>query len=272
MEEDESLKRMTECLRGRLVAERQQSKAAREDADQLGNKVLLLPLIAPRLISTCTRRMSKLKELEDKLKEETKMRDRAEKKLRLLQGKLESMKTAARSSDDSEQQSSSSLSENSLVSCESSTTTTVTSGTPKQPQEQEAGPWTRNGVMLVNLGRNASETTEPKQTDGSSCTGDDQNSCITETSMCREKVCLDLDGFKPADHRKVEEEEDDGVDNSLALVPVDNVFPEESQAREMKVISRSVSEVLEALRLAREGIQRSMKRAIKLGLTPAQAC
>ncbi|XP_031395702.1 uncharacterized protein LOC116206995 isoform X1 [Punica granatum] len=259
MEEDESLKRMTECLRGRLVAERQQSKAAREDADQLGNK---------------------LKELEDKLKEETKMRDRAEKKLRLLQGKLESMKTAARSSDDSEQQSSSSLSENSLVSCESSTTTTVTSGTPKQPQEQEAGPWTRNGVMLVNLGRNASETTEPKQTDGSSCTGDDQNSCITETSMCREKVCLDLDGFKPADHsnmsssssRKVEEEEDDGVDNSLALVPVDNVFPEESQAREMKVISRSVSEVLEALRLAREGIQRSMKRAIKLGLTPAQAC
>lgn len=38
-EEDESLKKTIECLRGRLAAERQQSKAAKESADQLSDKV-----------------------------------------------------------------------------------------------------------------------------------------------------------------------------------------------------------------------------------------
>lgn len=44
----------------------------------------------------------------------------------------------------------------------------------------------------------------------------------------------------------------------MALVAVNHVVVKESQTRELKTIGRSVSEVLEALRLAREGIQRSM--------------
>lgn len=77
--------------------------------------------------------------------------------------------------------------------------------------------------------------------------------------------------------RKVSEEEgNDVVDNTLALVAVNNVEVEECREKDLKVISRSVGEVLEALRLAREGIQRSMrqkqKHMIRLGPTQAQPC
>ncbi|KAK4755302.1 hypothetical protein SAY87_009059 [Trapa incisa] len=45
MGEDESLKKTIECLRGRLVAERQHSKIANENADQLIVKVS--PFLSP---------------------------------------------------------------------------------------------------------------------------------------------------------------------------------------------------------------------------------
>ncbi|KAK8280517.1 hypothetical protein V6Z12_D09G180700 [Gossypium hirsutum] len=70
MERDEGL-RTLECLRGRLLAERQASKTAKEDAELMGNKVI---------------------ELEKKLKEETKVINKAEKRLKLLSKKLESLK------------------------------------------------------------------------------------------------------------------------------------------------------------------------------------
>ncbi|XP_014494993.2 uncharacterized protein LOC106756908 isoform X2 [Vigna radiata var. radiata] len=57
-----------ECLRGRLLAERQASKVAKEQAESLCNK---------------------FNELEKKLKEEIKLRDKAERKLKLLKKKLE---------------------------------------------------------------------------------------------------------------------------------------------------------------------------------------
>ncbi|XP_022634693.1 uncharacterized protein LOC106756908 isoform X5 [Vigna radiata var. radiata] len=58
-----------ECLRGRLLAERQASKVAKEQAESLCNK--------------------QFNELEKKLKEEIKLRDKAERKLKLLKKKLE---------------------------------------------------------------------------------------------------------------------------------------------------------------------------------------
>ncbi|RDX88053.1 hypothetical protein CR513_30408, partial [Mucuna pruriens] len=57
-----------QCLRGRLLAERRASRVAKEEAQSMANKFV---------------------ELEKKLKEETKMRDRAERKLKLLKKKLE---------------------------------------------------------------------------------------------------------------------------------------------------------------------------------------
>ncbi|KAK4749349.1 hypothetical protein SAY87_026798 [Trapa incisa] len=258
MEEDECLKRTIECLRGRLVAERQCSRAAKENADQLGKK---------------------LKELEDKLKEETKMRDRAEKKLRLLERKLESLK-ASDGSEDSGKRLCSSVSENSLAySCDSTVTTTITSGTFNQPREQESDSQIRTRVVRENIDHDDPESAQRKQRNGSSCTADDRNSGVTQISgeSYHEEGGSDLETTRSDGHREVSEEEgNDVVDNSLALVAVNHHVVEESRQRELKVINRSVGEVLETLRLAREGIQRSMrqkqKQMTKFSSAHAQAC
>ncbi|AQL07549.1 uncharacterized protein LOC100274758 [Zea mays] len=63
--------RTVECLRGRLLAERVASKAAKEEADQLAKR---------------------LDELERKLADEVKVRNRAERRLRRAIRKLESLK------------------------------------------------------------------------------------------------------------------------------------------------------------------------------------
>ncbi|KAG8063822.1 hypothetical protein GUJ93_ZPchr0003g17780 [Zizania palustris] len=63
--------RTVECLRGRLLAERVASKAAKEEADQLANR---------------------LDELEKKLSDEIKIRNKAERRLRRAIKKLESLK------------------------------------------------------------------------------------------------------------------------------------------------------------------------------------
>lgn len=62
--------RTVHCLRGRLLAERAASRDAKADAEQL---------------------QTKLMELENLLKQEAKSRNRAEKKLKFLMKKLESM-------------------------------------------------------------------------------------------------------------------------------------------------------------------------------------
>ncbi|MCE0481795.1 hypothetical protein HAX54_039867 [Datura stramonium] len=62
--------RTVECLRGRLIAERAASRKAKEDAQLMGNKLI---------------------ELETKLREETRSRNKAEKKLNFFMKKLESM-------------------------------------------------------------------------------------------------------------------------------------------------------------------------------------
>ncbi|KAF5187827.1 hypothetical protein FRX31_022587 [Thalictrum thalictroides] len=72
LEEDHGLWTV-ECLRGRLLAERVASKAAKQDADFIGNKLL---------------------ELEQQLRLEIKAKDKAEKKLKFLMGKLESLKVS----------------------------------------------------------------------------------------------------------------------------------------------------------------------------------
>ncbi|CAK9164750.1 unnamed protein product [Ilex paraguariensis] len=69
MEGEDSL-RTLECLKGRLLAERVASRVAQEEAEQMGNKLI---------------------ELQTLLRAEIKSRNKAEKKLKFLTKKLESM-------------------------------------------------------------------------------------------------------------------------------------------------------------------------------------
>ncbi|XP_010253441.1 PREDICTED: uncharacterized protein LOC104594710 [Nelumbo nucifera] len=70
MKGDNGLKTI-ECLRGRLLAERVASRVAREEAELMGNKLI---------------------ELERRIRAEIRSRNRAERKLKLLTKKLESLK------------------------------------------------------------------------------------------------------------------------------------------------------------------------------------
>ncbi|KAL0666524.1 hypothetical protein Bca4012_029228 [Brassica carinata] len=97
-----------ECLRGRLLAERQVSRSAKEEAELI------------------TRRM---KELEKHLKEEIRLREKAEKRLKFLMKKLEFIKGSSHCSEDSEQSSSSE------ASCLSSVSTSATKEEEKESHE-----------------------------------------------------------------------------------------------------------------------------------------
>ncbi|XP_076882021.1 uncharacterized protein LOC143530349 isoform X2 [Bidens hawaiensis] len=77
-EEDEGL-RTIECLRGRLLAERAASKAANQESEQISKKV---------------------SELEKRLKLEIKSRNKAEKRLKFLMKKLDSLNILYVSADE----------------------------------------------------------------------------------------------------------------------------------------------------------------------------
>lgn len=80
-------------------------------------------------------------------------------------------------------------------------------------------------------------------------------------------ICFSYSSLKSSLQENESNHEDD-VDNSLALVPVD--FPASSQAAEMKPLNESVSEVLDALRHAREKLQSSIqgrRHMIQVGST-----
>ncbi|KAF2580497.1 hypothetical protein F2Q68_00001537 [Brassica cretica] len=79
-EEKEGL-RTVECLRGRLLAERQVSRSAKEEAELITKK---------------------MEELEEHLKEEIRLREKAEKRLKYLMRKLESIKGSRSSESSSE--------------------------------------------------------------------------------------------------------------------------------------------------------------------------
>ncbi|CAL0316987.1 unnamed protein product [Lupinus luteus] len=73
MEGDEGLNLNTvECLRGRLLAERQATRVAKEEAESMGNKLV---------------------ELEKLLRKEIKLKDKAERRLKFLKKKLEYFNT-----------------------------------------------------------------------------------------------------------------------------------------------------------------------------------
>ncbi|GLT92453.1 hypothetical protein SLE2022_102900 [Rubroshorea leprosula] len=238
MEGDNGL-RTVECLRGRLLAERQASRVAKEEAEFMG---------------------SKLVELKNRLREETKLRNRAEKRLKFLKKKLESLKILP-VLEDSQQSSSSAFS------CQTSVEESG-SNPPEKP------------------GENASETTKSAQTH--ECSSNEENA---ESHSRSESDTKDLSHENPKEISSNEDPKtddnsdsslrssaevirtkdhinDDHVDDSLALVPV--TPPEKNPSPEIKIVNKNVVEVLDNLRHIRERIQSTVEsRRVMIRVGPA---
>ncbi|KAM0881571.1 hypothetical protein ACQ4PT_032875 [Festuca glaucescens] len=143
--------RTVECLRGRLQAERVASKAAKEEADQLATR---------------------LDELEKKLAEEVKIRNKAERRLRRAVKRLESLKILDVQLSPSES-SIGSLSSNS----------TGCSGQQPPEMNEPAGSLTST-VDSVRSGPRAGG--EDKGWDGDSAKGSSEGSCTTQANSSQE--------------------------------------------------------------------------------------
>lgn len=124
MEREDGLKTL-ECLRGRLLAERGASRVANEEAMQMGNKLI---------------------ELENQLRKEVKSRNRAEKRLKSLIKKLDSMNMSYVFvvSDESSSEQSSSMEKSEFSSVSSSSTASSSSSSsssyPKPPKDDKEQP------------------------------------------------------------------------------------------------------------------------------------
>ncbi|KAL7095722.1 hypothetical protein ACP275_10G041800 [Erythranthe tilingii] len=184
--EGEDSVKTVNCLRGRLLAERVASRNATEEADQLGNKLL---------------------EVEKMLKQEAKSRNRAERKLKILVNRLQSMNIP-------------------YVTNES-----------EKGQESETG--SNQDLIFPTISNNSGQN---------------------EDYLTSEK--LDF-----SDNHRIEgiSQEDDQecpykhIDNSMALIAVDTL-PHENQTVDPEILDRTVKEVLDALRHAKEQLQSSMQR------------
>lgn len=266
VEGDDGLKTL-ECLRGRLLAERAASKAANEEADKLGKKLI---------------------QLENKLKEEVKLRKRAEKRLKSLLKKLESMKIVYVVSDESSSQQSSSLEKSDLSSLSSSST--ASSLTHPNKQKKKANSQSRssseceldeaakkNGSTLSEILKhtdidstssenqsfsssekiNFDKTISEKSDDHSQCTQSNYDEKLDDHSSKSSVEGKETDGENRQDC------DETGVDNSMALVAVDNpaTIQTTNTTTEPLIAGNSgVKDVLDTLRYVKEGLQSSMDR------------
>ncbi|XP_016437585.1 uncharacterized protein LOC107763610 [Nicotiana tabacum] len=247
MEEEDSL-RTVECLRGRLLAERVASRNAKEEAEIKGTKLI---------------------ELEYKLREETKSRNKAEKKLKFLIKKLES-KNISYYSDESEN--------SSFLKSEISSLTSTACSSAKQSEDrdcQESVGSTKSSYENLNCSeliqkRKSEEKSINLEKDGSQMSISIQD--IENLSAKEHSAKSSEFEFSKTDPNSlkssVEEEnkngrnevdfQEDNVDNSLALVPMD--LPKTKQTIDPVVLDATVREVLDALRHAKEKLQTQMQR------------
>ncbi|KAL6519402.1 hypothetical protein OROGR_018722 [Orobanche gracilis] len=220
MEGEDSVKTV-DCLRGRLLAERLASRSAKEEEEKLGNKMM---------------------ELENLLKQEAKSRNSAERKLKSLFKKLESMNISYVSEEyysgleDKTDISSSSSS--------SSSSTTTSSGTQESSMVE---------IFLFSQGDGNSEN--------SSDLGSGQNYNI-DSKMDKQSdgICYHSFRFPTEDGLTTEEDPDDTcrMDSSMALVVID--MPHTNQTVDPEVLDSTVKEVLDSLKHAKEKLHSSIER------------
>lgn len=245
MEEEDSLRKV-ECLRGRLLAERVASRNAKEEAENMGNKVI---------------------ELETKLREETKSRNKAEKKLKFLIKKLESKNISYISdeisvvnSQDTEGQesvgSTKSSYENVGNNCFSLCCSDSSKMLPYSCQIlKKCITFEESNTHSEALLKNPNNVASSQDNENPSA----EEHCAKSREFEFSKS--DANSLKSS----VEEEEKNGgnqvdfqEDNSLALVAMD--LPKTKQNIDPIVLDATVREVLDALRLAKEKLQTQMER------------
>ncbi|KAM3217442.1 putative protein isoform X1 [Capsicum annuum] len=250
MEEENSFRKV-ECLRGRLLAERVASRNAKQQAQIMGNKMI---------------------ELETKLKEETKSRNKAEKKLKFLIKKLESNNILYSISDeislinsqDRECQESVGSTKSSYENVGNNCSDLCCSDSPKMLScscrnlkkcTAFEGFDTHSEILLKNSSNIASaeeHCAKSSELEFSKSDGNrrSQVQVLKTTSDRNARLKSSV---------KMEEQVDFQADNSLALVPMDQ--PKKiKQTIDPIVLDDTVREVLDALRHAKEKLQTQMER------------
>ncbi|KAL8504576.1 hypothetical protein ACS0TY_015949 [Phlomoides rotata] len=262
MEGEDSV-RTVDCLRGRLLAERAASRNAKQDADQLGNKLM---------------------EIETLLKQEAKSRNRAEKKLKSLMKKLESFNIPYVSYE-------SALIDKNDISSVSSTS----SSTPNSQQQYQES---EKNVISQKESKNSDSLTCLSSLSDDSFIAEDISISAFEIELKRQQYEMgrsedasspplsQIFGRKTAQNvtsedslsskmdqqsdiwydgsitRSSGEEDDQDLDNqtddSMALVLVETT--QKNHTIDPEVLDDTVKEVLGALRYAKEQLQSSMER------------
>ncbi|KAL7092015.1 hypothetical protein ACP275_12G139400 [Erythranthe tilingii] len=260
--EGEDSLRTVDCLRGRLLSERVASKNANEEAEHLGNKLM---------------------ELETLLKQEAESRNRAEKRLKLLMKKLQSMNISY-ISDESGYSCSVEKSDVSSV----SSSTTSSSSTTKQLQEnyenrqiEIEGRGLKENLessskVSENLQQNDSQNSSSSIGDKNPTTEEtsgaafeiQEQKCETETNAVSENLAqivaqnatikMDEQSGTSSTEEELNQESERQIDNSMAIVSID--MPLENNKVDPEVLDATVKEVLDALRHAKEQLQSSMER------------
>ncbi|KAL2978435.1 hypothetical protein AAZX31_13G118400 [Glycine max] len=228
VEADEGLNLNTVgCLRGRLLAERQASRVAKMEAESMGNKFV---------------------ELEKLLREEIKLRDKAERRLKLLKKKVGSFncmpsKTGQLEHSDSSEKS---LPEN-VDHCDN-----VSEASTLIQTHSHNSPFSTKDCDSQNTD-NFSTNSDP---DYSSPQILRENPNPSSGNLKNDEIRLSTLSSRSS---VTENESDhaDFYDNSLALVPV--TVTAKSQATNNPKPIMSVLEALDALRHARERLQSSMR-------------
>ncbi|PHU05420.1 hypothetical protein BC332_26242 [Capsicum chinense] len=236
MEKEDDL-RTVECLRGRLIAERSASRKAKEDVELMGKKLI---------------------ELEKKLKEENKSRNKAEKKLKYLMKKLESMNISY-VSDESEH---SSLFDKSEI---SSVTFSEDKEQSSQFQDSIGSTKCSSEYLVEHSQEHISQENkdDDNNSKGGEVLGKSSELDFSNSDSNSSKVSVqEEEGKNGEDERDFQE---DNVNNSLALVPID--LPKPKETIDPIVLDATVKEVLDALRHAKEKLQTRMERGrtIKVG-------
>ncbi|XP_071734775.1 uncharacterized protein [Rutidosis leptorrhynchoides] len=240
MEENEGL-RTVDCLRGRLQAERTSSKAANDESEQIGKKLI---------------------ELEKQLKIEIKSRNKAEKRLNFLLKKLDSLNISYDVSTDDQSSCFSEKSEGSSFS----------SSCKSQHQMELQNPQFTEEAISENLKDDDEYQLYKDNSHGS-------KSLSTTNNHSNEKHDRDIDHNVDNSMALIIVEDsaitkptkdEDSFDNSMALVVVDSRVAKERQ--EVPTCSTNVKDVLDALRYARESLQTSieMKKHMKSNVTQSR--
>ncbi|KAB2622253.1 nuclear localization sequence-binding protein-like [Pyrus ussuriensis x Pyrus communis] len=235
MEGDGGL-RTLKCLRGRLLAERQASRVAKEDAELIGKKLV---------------------ELQKQLQEEIKLKEKAEKKLKYLKKKLESLNISSKNSE------------------KSCTQSTTTSSGSNHPETHKAKSKVAESEIPEESRQNAADSTTSEQSCESTFTEENTSSQSTSGSSSSSSLeCSSPKGFchNPTHKSEDPEIEDSNrynkickifsvVHNTFALVPV-NMPATCDTSTELKPVGENFRQVLDALRASPPHAQKPGKWAI----------